>query len=155
MSSEYDKYFPQEKRKLIEQAIAEAEKSTSGEIRLFIENKCKDPLSRAAFVFDQLKMHETQQRNGVLFYLAIKSHHFAILGDHGINSKVPDDFWENIKGEMQNHFRNYQLSEGLITGIKMAGHALQQYFPYASADKNELPDEVIFHRHGEDGGHGK
>jgi uncharacterized membrane protein len=89
-------------------------------------------------------MDATEERNGVLFYLAMKSHKFAILGDAGINSKVPKDFWEAIKGQMQNHFVTGDFSKGLTVGINMAGEALRTYFPYVKDDKNELSNDIVF-----------
>ena len=140
-----EKYFTEEIRKGVNAAIAAAEKRTSGEIRLFIENNCiGDVLDRAAFLFKELKMDATKERNGVLFYLAMKSQKFAILGDAGINTKVPKDFWLDIKIEMQNYFVKEEFSGGLVKGITMAGEALQKYFPYLKEDKNELSDEIVF-----------
>src|SRR3954464_13372824 len=99
-----DKITKEEKKKNLA-AIKKAEKNTSGEIRLFIEDTCKENvLDRAAFIFNELGMHKTKERNGVLIYLAMESHHFAIIGDSGINSKVKKDFWHDIKLEMQHHF---------------------------------------------------
>lgn len=140
-----ESYFTEAVRKDVNEAIVEAEKKTSGEIRLFIENNCAgDVLDRAAFLFKELKMHETQEHNGVLFYLAMKSQKFAILGDSGINSRVPKDFWLDIKVEMQNYFVKEEFAPGLVKGITMAGEALQKYFPYVKGDKNELSDEIVF-----------
>jgi uncharacterized membrane protein len=140
-----EKYFTEEIRSGINAAIASAEKKTSGEIRLFIENNCVgEVLDRAAFLFKELKMDATSERNGVLFYLAMKTQKFAILGDSGINSKVPKDFWLDIKVEMQNYFVKEEFSAGLVRGITMAGEALQKYFPYLKEDKNELSDEIVF-----------
>ena len=140
-----EKYFTEDVRKSVNDAIASAEKQTSGEIRLFIENNCLvDVLDRAAFLFKELKMDATAERNGVLFYLAMKSRKFAILGDAGINSRVPADFWEHIKSEMQKHFVKEDFSRGLTIGISMAGEALKKYFPYAKGDKNELSDDIVF-----------
>jgi len=140
-----EKYFTEEIRSRINTAIAAAEKKTSGEIRLFIENTCSgEVLDRAAFLFKELKMDATNERNGVLFYLAMKTQKFAILGDSGINSKVPKDFWLDIKVEMQNFFVKDEFSAGLVKGITMAGDALQKYFPYEAGDKNELSDEIVF-----------
>src|SRR6188768_2248347 len=100
-----EKYFTEEIRSGINAAITAAEKKTSGEIRLFVENNCAgEVLDRAAFLFKELQMDATNEHNGVLFYLAMKSQKFAILGDAGINSKVPKDFWLDIKVEMQNYF---------------------------------------------------
>src|SRR4051812_2768984 len=121
-----EKFFTEEKRKAIMDAIAHAEKQTSGEIRLFVEDKCKeDVLDRAAFIFKKLNMHETELRNGVLFYLALKSQKFAILGDAGIHTKVQQDFWNHIKEEMQQHFVKGDFVNGLTVGIKKAGEALK------------------------------
>jgi uncharacterized membrane protein len=126
-------------------AIKAAELNTSGEIRLHIEEKCKeDVLDRAAGVFDLLNMHRTAQRNGVLFYLATADRQFAILGDVGINTKVPKDFWENIRNTVLEHFKQGQYVEGLCKGIEMSGAQLKAHFPYQQSDKNELSDEISF-----------
>ena len=94
--------FTAEQRQTIIDAIKAAELNTSGEIKVHIENRCKsEVLDRAAELFALLNMHKTELRNGVLFYLAMKDHKFAILGDAGINAKVPDNFWENIKDHMR------------------------------------------------------
>ena len=125
--------------------IATAEKKTSGEIRVFIDKRCKiDVLDRAAYIFKQLKMHETEERNGVLFYIAFHDRKFAILGDSGINSKVPADFWNEIKEEMQNLLKEGQAALALSNGIKKAGEQLQTHFPWKEGDKNELSDQIEF-----------
>ena|SRR5689334_10112364 len=140
-----EKYFTEEIRSGINTAIKAAEHKTSGEIRLFVENHCAgDVLDRAAFLFKELKIHNTNEHNGVLFYLAMKSQKFAILGDSGINAKVPKDFWLDIKVEMQNYFVKEEFSAGLVKGITMAGDALKKYFPHHRDDKNELSDEIVF-----------
>ncbi|MEX0966426.1 MAG: TPM domain-containing protein [Bacteroidia bacterium] len=135
-------------RQVIEQAIREAEESTSGEIRVHIEARLEEEevKDRAAHLFAALKMHKTKMRNGVLFYLAYEDHQFAILGDKGINQKVPDDFWEHIKDEMQAEFKQSRFAAGLAKGVEMAGEALKQYFPLKKDDINELPDEVSFRK---------
>lgn len=126
-------------------AIGEAEKNTSGEIRLHVEPFCKiEVMDRAADVFGFLDMHKTALRNGVLFYLAFEDHQFAILGDGGINQKVPDHFWQETRDLVLNHFKTGQYAEGLIQGILHAGEQLKEHFPYQSDDKNELSDEISF-----------
>ena len=140
-----EEYFTEDMRKSVNDAIAAAEKRTSGEVRLFVENNCNiDVLDRAAFIFNELKMNATKERNGVLFYVAMKSQKFAILGDAGIHSKVPEDFWESIKMEMKKYFVAEDFLKGITIGIGMAGEALQKYFPYLSDDKNELSDDIVF-----------
>ena len=101
-------------------------------------------MDRASYLFNKLEMDQTELRNGVLFYLAVKSKHFAILGDRGINEVVPEDFWENIKEMMAEHFRNGAFAEGLTQGIQEAGNSLKEHFPYQSDDINELPDDISF-----------
>ncbi|MCC7203363.1 MAG: TPM domain-containing protein [Nitrospirae bacterium] len=139
------KLFTKEDRDKITAAIGMAEKQTSGEIRLFIDDKCRgNVLDRAALIFEKLEMHKTAARNGVLFYLAVRDHKFAILGDAGINAVVTHGFWDEIKDTAIEHFKKGEYSEGLIKGIDMAGTALKQYFPYDERDKNELSDEIVF-----------
>jgi uncharacterized membrane protein len=138
-------FFTKEQKEAIIQAIGQAELNTSGEIRVHIDNTCKeDVLDQAAFVFKKLKMHETEQRNGVLIYLALKDHKFAIIGDAGINAKVPVDFWDKVKDEILNHFKLGEFSEGLIAGINMAGEKLKVFFPLLANDTNELSNEISF-----------
>jgi uncharacterized membrane protein len=139
------KLFTEAEKDAIVSAIMEAEINTSGEIRVHIESSFKgDVLDQAAFVFDKLKMLETEQRNGVLFYLAAKNRAFAILGDAGINAKVPENFWEDVKSIMEDNFRNGEFANGLIEGLRMTGQKLKEHFPYQTDDVNELPDEISF-----------
>ena len=138
-------FFNSQETAVIHEAIHEAEKSTSGEIRLHIENVCKyDVLDRAADVFAELDMHKTELRNGVLFYLSIKDRKFAILGDAGINTKVPAGFWDSIKEIVLTHFKNNLYAQGLSEGIKKAGKKLSEHFPYSNNDVNELPNDISF-----------
>ena len=139
------KFFSEQDQQTIKNAIVQAEKGTSGEIRVHIEDTFSgDVLDQAAFIFKKLKMHETEQRNGVLFYLAIRNRKFAIIGDAGINAKVPDGFWDLIKEVMTEHFGNNRFTEGLAEGIKLAGEKLIEYFPILENDTNELSDEISF-----------
>lgn len=138
-------FFSLNQRKAIENAIAQAEENTSGEIRVHIDKYCKgDVLDRAAMVFASLKMHKTELRNGVLFYLAYIDRKFAVFGDVGINEKVPDNFWDSIKNTMQEYFAAGQFTEGLCKGIIMAGEQLKQHFPYQQNDINELSNDISF-----------
>ena len=139
------KFFSKQEKEEIKAAVKEAELSTSGEIRVHIDNHCKEEvMDRAAWWFAKLDMHKTEQRNGVLFYLAVKDHKFAILGDAGINSVTPDDFWVHIKEKMLDHFSEKAFATGLQEGILMAGQALKEHFPYLDGDVNELSDEISF-----------
>ena len=138
-----EKLFSPEQKKEIVSAIQRAETMTSGEIQVHIENTCKgDVLDRAAEVFESLKMYQTKDRNGVLIYLAVKDQKFAILGDAGINSKVPNGFWEDTKNLMQSHFKKGEFTSGIVAGVLQAGEQLKSHFPWQSDDVNELPNEI-------------
>jgi uncharacterized membrane protein len=138
-------FFTKENKEKIVAAIKSAEKDTSGEIRVHLENNHKgDVLDRAAFLFKKLRMHNTEKRNGVLFYLAVNDRKFAIIGDAGINAVTPENFWDVIKDKMLSFFKEEKFTEGLVSGIAMAGEALKKYFPYKSDDVNELSDEISF-----------
>lgn len=133
---------PDEENRVIE-AIRKAERNTSGEIRVHIESHTDaDHFDRAVEVFQQLNMHQTQQRNGVLIYVAAADHKFYILGDKGINQVVPVNFWESTKEIMATEFKKGHFKEGLVLGIAQAGLQLKKHFPYLSDDQNELPDTL-------------
>jgi uncharacterized membrane protein len=124
-------------------AIQQAEKNTSGEIRVHIENHSeKPPLERAQEVFLALGMHATTARNGVLFYVGVADKSFALVGDEGIDNVVENDFWDSTKESVITQFKQGRFSDGLVAGILRAGERLKQYFPYAHHDKNELPDTI-------------
>lgn len=136
-------FFKIDDKTIIENAIKEAELNTSGEIRVHLAKHCKkEVLDCASEIFAKLKMHKTEQRNGVLFFLAVNSRQFAILGDVGINTKVPEKFWNEIKETVISNFKKEKIAEGLEKGILMAGEKLKEHFPYQSDDVNELSDEI-------------
>ena len=138
-------FFSKEQQSQILASVKEAEKDTSGEIRVHIETSCKeDILDRAAWVFDKLGMKKTAERKGVLFYLAVNDKKFAIIGDAGINARVPAGFWDEISALLQKNFRDGRITEGLSEGISLAGKQLKTHFPYKKDDVNELPDEISF-----------
>jgi uncharacterized membrane protein len=138
-------FFTKEQREDIRQAILNAELDTSGEIRVHIESTCTgDVLDRAATIFDKMGMQKTDLRNGVLFYVAVKNRRFAVIGDTGINAVVPEEFWDDLKNMLLNHFRENNFTEGLIKGIEKIGDRLKMNFPYKEGDVNELSDEISF-----------
>ena len=141
------KFFSQEEEQKILEAIRNAEKETSGEIRLYIESKCRfvDPLDRAVEVFLHLKMDETVNRNAVLVYVATEHRQLALIGDVGIFTKTGQQFWNDHTKLMISEFKKENYAEGLVEVITKIGFALKSHFPYdASTDKNELPDDIVF-----------
>jgi len=138
-------FFTNEEKELITSAILEAEKSTSGEIRVHVSNQCNEDVKDcAAWWFAKLKMHKTKLRNGVLFYIAVKDRKFAILGDKGINAVTEDDFWDRIRDTVLEEFKQENFAGGIHRGILMAGEQLKRHFPYEKGDVNELPNEISF-----------
>lgn len=130
---------------LIVKAIESAELNTSGEIRVHIESSCKsDPVERAIFIFNKLKMFQTKERNGVLIYIAFKSRKFAIIGDTGINAKVSANFWDDVKAKLLNYLALGDIVSGLTLAILMSGEKLKEYFPYQTDDTNEQSNEISF-----------
>lgn len=142
-------FFTAEEQQQLVEAIQKAEQQTSGEVRIFVESKCRyvDALDRAQEIFFSLKMNETELRNGTLIYVAVKDKQAAVFGDEGIHQKVGQKYWEEEVKKMLSHFRNQKLVDGICQGIYDLGEALKLYFPYNSdTDKNELPDEIVFGR---------
>jgi len=141
--SKVDDFLTKEEEQAIVEAIGKAEKATSGEIRVHIEKATSlAPFDRALEVFYGLKMNETSEKNGVLIYLAVEDKTFAICGDKGINDVVAEDFWDNTKKIMANHFKSGNFKQGLIDGVLEAGDQLKKYFPYQENDTDELSNEI-------------
>jgi uncharacterized membrane protein len=138
-----ENFLTQAEEQEIVAAIGLAEKNTSGEIRVHIEQEsATPPMERAVEIFEQLKMQHTKERNGVLLYVAVGSKQFAICGDEGIDQKVPANFWDSTKDVMMAHFRKGDYKQGLIDGILKAGEQLKTHFPYQDDDTNELTNEI-------------
>ncbi|HPG12650.1 MAG TPA: TPM domain-containing protein [Chitinophagaceae bacterium] len=142
-----NKFFSDEDAHLIVKAIRQAEKRTSGEVRVFVESKCRwmDAIDRAAELFFSLKMEKTEQRNAVLVYIAMKDHQLAVFGDEGIHNKVGTAYWNNVVAEMISSFNKNDYAKGIAECVIQVGDALTEHFPYDSdTDKNELPDDIVF-----------
>ncbi|MES2565809.1 MAG: TPM domain-containing protein [Bacteroidota bacterium] len=126
-------------------AIHAAESKTSGEMRVHIEEACEgDALEACKKLFTDLKMNETKDRNGILFFLAIESRAFAVWGDEGIHKKVTDEFWKHITECAIGYFKQHDLINGLEKSVEMCGEKLQHYFPLEHDDKDELTNEISY-----------
>lgn len=130
----------------IVEAIRDSECRTSGEVRVFIESRCRfvDPVDRAAEVFFGLQMERTEDRNGVLLYVAMKDHQLAIFGDEGIHRIVGTDYWKQEVAKILQAFNAAHHVDGIIDIVRDIGTALVEHFPYQQEDKNELPDNIVF-----------
>jgi len=140
-------FFSDAEKKLIVSSIQAAEKQTSGEIRVFVESRCKyvNPLDRATEIFAGLKMEETSARNGVLVYVALKDKQLALFGDKGIHEKVGAEFWNKEVKLILSHFNRADYAAGIAHVVEEIGEALRTHFPYdKDGDINELPDDIVF-----------
>ena len=134
MSRLEDFLSPQEEHEII-QAIHTAEKNTSGEIRVHLENNLTSSITeRTLELFHKLKMDNTKLQNSVLIYVSINEKVFSIYGDKGINDVVDEDFWNSTKELMTSHFKKGQFKKGIVEGILKTGEQLQKYFPYQTDD---------------------
>ena len=142
-------FFTAEEKQHIVEAVQQAEKHTSGEVRVFVESKCSymDALDRAAELFSKMQMQNTAERNAVLVYIAVKDRQLAIFGDEGIHKKVGEEYWSRMVKQMIAHFNKENFAEGIRQCVLETGEALSNHFPYnKDTDKNELPDDILFGR---------
>jgi len=139
--------FDEEDNRLIVKAIRQAEKRTSGEVRVFVENRCRfmDAIDRAAEIFFSLKMEKTEERNAVLVYVALKDHQLAVFADEGIYQKTGQEYWNKVVAEMIQSFNKDDYAKGIAECVIQIGEALTTHFPFDNdTDKNELPDHIVF-----------
>lgn len=139
-------FFTEDEQKKIVEAIKDAERNTSGEIKVHIDNtsQWEDVVTKASKVFDKLELEKTKQRNGVLIYIAKEDRQFAIWADKGINNVVPEGYWESTIDLMRSYMKVGQYAEGVIKAINMIGVKLKKYFPLEKDDKNELSNDISF-----------
>jgi len=140
-------FFTPEEQERIIKAIQASEKTTSGEIRIYVESKNPfvDPIDRASEIFFKLNMQHTKDRNAVLLYIAMQSHEVALFGDEGIYQRVGAEYWDNAVKKMLSLFSKDNIIAGIEQCIFTVGATLTQKFPYMGADdKNELPDDIVF-----------
>lgn len=138
-------FLSRDERKAVVAAVVAVEKKSSGEIRIHLENECSsDPRERALRTFHILKMSETASRSGVLIYIATASRKLAVIGDKGINTCVPTDFWRSICDNLIHDFSEGKNAEGLIRAVTEIGDMLSLHFPYMPDDVNELSDDISY-----------
>ncbi len=142
-----EEFLTEGERKQVSAAIAEAELRTSGEVRVHLDDRTVDDvLEHAAFIFEELGMHRTKDRNGVLIYVSVADRKTAIIGDKGINERVPPRFWNDALGVLQLHFAAGRQADGIREVVALVGEKLRAYFPYQSDDRDELSNELSIGR---------
>jgi len=142
-------FFTAEEKQQVVEAIRKDEQRTSGEVRVFVESRCRfvDAIDRAMELFFQLEMDKTEERNGTIVYVAVKDKQAAVFGDEGIHQKLGQKYWEEEVNKMMVCFKQANLADGIIQCVTDIGEALYQNFPYdQKTDKNELPDDIVFGR---------
>lgn len=138
-------FFNEKEKNEISNAITEAEDLTSGEIRVRIERTCNNNLKdRIVEVFNELRMYETERKNGVLIYLSIDDRQFGIIGDKGFDDMVIAGFWDNICDETISHMGTDGVANALVWCIKTIGKELSRFFPVMPDDKDELDNSISF-----------
>lgn len=145
LNKKKDFFTPEQQQRMV-QAIQNSEKNTSGEVRVFVESKCKyvNPVDRAKEIFFNLKMENTKDRNAVLLYLALDDHQLALFADEGIYQRCGGSYWDDEVKKIIAAFTKNDYTGGICLVVEDIGEALKQQFPYDAADKNELPDKIIF-----------
>ncbi|HMR85222.1 MAG TPA: TPM domain-containing protein [Niabella sp.] len=140
-------FLTDEEKKQVVEAIRNAEKRTSGEIRIYMESHCKyvDPVDRASEIFFGLKMEQTKERNAVLLYIAYKDHQLAVFGDEGIYNKTGKAYWYELVSHVLQEFNREHFAAGICKCVYEIGEGLHTFFPYDRVtDHNELPDDIVF-----------
>lgn len=124
-------------------AIQDAERKTSGQIRVFVSHhKVIDALAAAERQFRRLGMTKTKRRNAILIFIAPKSQTFSVFGDIAIHQKCGAEFWQALRDEIVPHLKAGQYTVALIHAITKAGDKLAEHFPPEEKPQNELPDKI-------------
>ena len=126
-------------------AVREAERSTSGEVRVFVSRRRlrgREVTKRAHKEFHRLDMDTTDDRNAVLFYVVPRDRKFAVIGDEAVHARCGETFWQETAKMLEADFAEGRFTEGLVKGIRRAGELLARHFPKAGGNRNELPDEI-------------
>lgn len=140
-----NKFLTEKEEQRIVEAIQKAEHQTSGEIRIHIEDNCKqEPLVRAARIFHELGMDHTELQNGVLIYIASEDKKAAVYAGKGIHKQVEDGFWNDVLHILINHFKGQAFADGIEQAIQKVGDKLVELFPHQRGDVNELSNEISY-----------
>lgn len=139
-------FLTEEQEKRVTEAIRKVENQTSGEVRVHIEHNCsREPLDRAARIFHELGMDQTELQNGVLIYIASEDHKAAVYAGRGIHKQVEEGFWSDVLNLLIEHFKKDAFEEGIEAAVKKVGDKLEELFPYQRGDTNELSNEISYH----------
>ena len=140
-----EEFLTPAEKESVETAIKAAESRTTAEIKLVIVRHCWVPLlDKAQKIFLKNNLHKTEQRNCVMIMLVLANREFLIYGDKGINDKVGENFWVDVKDSMAGYFRHDEFGNGLAEAITQVGEKLAEFFPYREDDRNEISNAVAY-----------
>lgn len=117
--------FPVVKRALLSRRVAQEE-----------------VLERALRAFQDLGLHRTRDRTGVLILVSLLEHRVQVLADTGINARVKPGAWDRVVQTVLEGVRKGDLCAGLCEGIAACGEILAAEFPIQPGDRNELADDL-------------
>lgn len=127
-------------------AIERAEQRTSGEIRVHLSRRWfeRDPYARARALFTRFGLDRAPQRNGVLLYVNLRRHRFAVYGDVGIHEKVGQPFWEKLAAALSEELHMTYSENAIAAAVSRIGDALSENFPLPAdgSNPNDLPNTV-------------
>ena len=93
--------------------------------------------------FMQLNLHRTKDRTGILIFVSMLEHRIMVLADSGINDVAPENYWQDVVGVLSARIRSGDLVSGLCEAITLCGELLEEKFPIAADDQNELKNTVV------------
>jgi uncharacterized membrane protein len=141
------KFLTEEETGRVNSAVAEAERSTSAEVKVVLARHCwGDIKAKARRLFKDLDLHKTQQRNAVLLLFVVTNREFLLYGDEGIHAKVGQDFWNDVRDEMAEAFRRDAFGDGIAHGVRRIGDKLARHFPRRQDDVDEISNEIVYTR---------
>lgn len=144
-SSNPEEFLDASEQERVEEAVKQAEQSTSAEIKMLIVRHCWFKLEeKAGMIFLKNGWDKTKDRNCVMIMLVLANREFLIYGDEGIHKHVGQGFWDETRNIMLEHFKKDEFGTGLVNGIESIGQKLKEFFPYTEEDENEVSDEITY-----------
>ena len=135
----------------IEQAVTRAEHGHRGELRFVVEGLLPlghllsdtTPRERAAELFAELRVWDTEQNSGILIYVQMADRCVEVLGDRGISARVPQAAWDELCRTLEGAFSAGDYRGGAVAAITRAGQLLTEQFPVAADNPDEMPDRPV------------
>ncbi len=99
---------------------------------------------RAIRAFYEKGLYRTREETGILIFISLLERTVWILGDRGIDQRIPPETWQGLAGDLSSGIRAGQAAPALCAVIDRCGELLQCHFPRRSDDVNELSDNVLY-----------